>query len=555
MRKYTGLMAVVIVLLAAGLILTMGLGDPNTGGRGSVAEVYGEDIDAVKYREMGISTLKVMEQSSDPSNPYSKYTNPLVRYANQLGGDNYFFGGSLAPSELKRFVVNRLIIQNESAELGIYPSREKAIEFIQTQLFADRDGNFDGQRYNDFLEAIGSNGYQQETFINLVGEYLVNGKLQQVVAGGVEATSFVADQTVLFENQTITASVVEIDLDTYRKEVAPTEEEIKKFWDENVGRYLSDRQLKISYSYEKPAYDKTAPTKPMRTPRTTDEDYAKLDKQFIQDFALWEIYKKRTDNALASKFDEFTVSIDGEESDQFQKVLTKAGLEVKTTEFFDKNTIPAELKEVTTKDGIPIAEVLLNRPFGKTAEYQLQAPIKTSDAGWVYANFVEEQISEPKTYEVAKEDAKADLITKLATEKINEAAKTIKEKLATATKAGKSLEEAAKELKLTANKVEDVKAPVRQNQYGNQSTTPPLHDAIYILSSAADENSFTEENWVTADSVTLVFLEKRVVQKTEQFIQSQSNAAASASNQVQGAVYRSWLLNASKKANVPDLQF
>ena len=554
MRKYTGLMAVVIVLLAAGLIFSMSKGDPNSGGRGTATKAYGQDIDEVKYRELGVSTLKVISQASDPTNQFGVYLNPLVRYANQLGAGSYFMpnGTPFTDANLKRFVGGRLIVQNEAAELGIYPSKAEAVKFIKTEFFVDRDGNFDGPRYNAFLESIGSNGYQQDTFIELVGEYLVNNKLQQVVAGGVEASSFIADRTVLFDNQTMTASTIQIDLDTYKKDFTPTEEEIKTFWSENEGKYLSDRQLKISYVYEKPVYDKTAPTKPLRTPETTDEEYAKLDVQYNIDLAEWVKYEKRTNNALASKFDEFTVSIDAEESQQFKKILTEAGLKVTTTEFFNKDTVPAELRDLKTKDNTSLAEALLARPFGKTAEYQLQAPIKTSDAGWIYVNFEEEKVSEPKTYEAAKEEATTDLITKLALEKLTEETKAIKAKLAAATKAGKSLEDAAKELNLTVNKVENVKAPVRQNQYNQQASAPPLHDAVYYLAAATDQNSFTENNWVTADKVTLVFLDKRVVQTTPEFLQAQSRASSNSSNNVQGAIYRSWMSNAIKKANIPD---
>ena len=66
MRKYTGLMVVVLVLLAAGLILTMGDFRPNSGGRAKVTEVYGEGIDQIQFRKMGFNSLKVIKQLRDP---------------------------------------------------------------------------------------------------------------------------------------------------------------------------------------------------------------------------------------------------------------------------------------------------------------------------------------------------------------------------------------------------------------------------------------------------------------------------------------------------------
>ena len=83
MRKYTGLMIVVLVLLAAGLILTMGNFNATAAGGGKVTSAYGEDIDSNTFRKMGSNTLKVISTSHD---------NNLMRYALQNGAYSVIYG-------------------------------------------------------------------------------------------------------------------------------------------------------------------------------------------------------------------------------------------------------------------------------------------------------------------------------------------------------------------------------------------------------------------------------------------------------------------------------
>ena len=67
MRKYTGLMAVVFILLAAGFLFTMNdLSTTRGGGMGSgpaILEANGRILDQQEYRRMGDNTLQLASEA------------------------------------------------------------------------------------------------------------------------------------------------------------------------------------------------------------------------------------------------------------------------------------------------------------------------------------------------------------------------------------------------------------------------------------------------------------------------------------------------------------
>ena len=138
MRKYTGLMAVVFVLLAAGFLFTMNdIGTGAGGGSGPTAlEVYGQSIDQQTYQKSGQRTLQLCSEVG-----MHNYVNFLMAPdAAQLQQSlqfasfgNYYtlFGNNLTEQDLNRFVANRYILQNAITEMGLYASEDEVSESIK----------------------------------------------------------------------------------------------------------------------------------------------------------------------------------------------------------------------------------------------------------------------------------------------------------------------------------------------------------------------------------------------------------------------------------------
>ncbi len=115
MRKYTGLMIVVFVLLLAGFLFTMGpTANSSGGGMGSgptVLEVHGRALDQQAYRRMGDSTLQLASEAGlhtyvnflmVPDARQLQQAMQLMRY----GYPNYYItmGRNLTSQDFNRFI-------------------------------------------------------------------------------------------------------------------------------------------------------------------------------------------------------------------------------------------------------------------------------------------------------------------------------------------------------------------------------------------------------------------------------------------------------------------
>lgn len=532
MRKYTGLMIVVLVLLAAGLILTMGNFNASAAGGGKVTSAYGEDIDSNAFRKMGNSTLKVIKISGDMN---------LMRYAAQNGAYSFILGRGLSSEEIVNFVTNRIIIKTEAAKLGIYASESRAIDYIQSSLFS-KEGKFDKERYDEFIKEIGSTGYTEDDFIKLIGETQVSSKLESTISGGVQVSRKDAERIALFRLQTIDASVINLDIENYKKDIKPTEEQINEYWKLNEGAYQTMRELKLSYILVNPKFDTPQPVEPLRAEGMADEDFAKLDETYQAALATWEIEKKKALNLTAGMVDDLSTEIEQDDGKTFVEVSKENGFKPVTTEFFNIENAPEEIKNIIISEGDAVTTMLFEQDFGTSEKHQVKDPIKTADGSWFYCRFDEEKQSTAKTYEAAKEQATNDYIEKTAKEAMAKAADEIKEKIATAVKAGTSLEDAAKAQKLAVVEMKGIKAPNQETPraeaiaFGNASTTEP--------------NTFSKDNIDLGDTLGLLYLHKRVVYSDNDTQMRISQAANQQSGGLAQSIFQSYMSEATKKAAV-----
>ncbi len=532
MRKYTGLMIVVLVFLAAGLILTMGNFNASAAGGGKVTSAYGEDIDSNAFRKMGSSTIKVITTSQDRN---------LINYAVRNGAFNMMFGRSLSSEEVVNFVTNRIIIKKEAAKIGIYPSKTRAYDYIQSTMFS-KEGKFDKERYDEFIKQIGSTGFTNEDFVNLIGEFQVYSKLESTLSNGIEVSRKDAEKLALFRLQTIDASVINLDIEAYKKDIKPTEEEVKKYWDLNAGKYLTMRELKLSYILVSPKFETPEPAAPVRAENMSDEDFAKLDETYQKALATWNKEKKKALNFTAGMVDDFSLEIEQDVGKSFVDLAKENGFKPVTTDFFNVKNAPKAIQNINTSEAESITTILFEEDFGTSDKHQVKAPIKTADGGWFYCRYEEEKTSTAKTFEAAKEQAKEDYINKTAKEVMVKAAEGIKESIAKAIKDGSSLEDAAKAKNLTVTRMKALTAPSRE--------TADLEAVVFDSASITEPNTFTKEDIDLPDSHALVYLHKRVVISDPTTQVRISQAAMQQSGGLARSIFQAYMSEATKAAEV-----
>lgn len=552
MRKYTGLMVVVLVLLAAGLILTMGDFRPNSGGRAKVTEVYGEGIDQIQFRKMGYNSLAVIKQLQDPGlTGYAMdmiYNQRLDMYA-QFG----FYRMGTSPQDAQKFVTRRIVIAKTAADYGIYPSTEQAKQHLKEKVFA-KDGNFDAESYQAFIKEMGSSGMQEEDFVNLVAESLVYDRLKNLISSGLQTPNSLTDRAIKFQQQTLDLTTVAIDIDRYKKDIKPTEEEIKAYWTENDFKYLTDRTIRISYIVEKPVYSSPRPVAPVRAADATDEDFKKLDEAYKKELATWELeVEKETDNLLAAKLDDLAYLVDNSEGLKFEEEVKNAGIKLTSTELFSAKNVPADLKLLNSKNGDSIANIIFQTKIAESLKYRIPAPVKLEGNGWFYVRYDEDVTPVTKSYEEAKELAKADLIQEKANAAMLADVANIKEKLVKSIADGSSAQEAAKINNLEAqvrngvtytNLGKDERGQVDSSEY-----------KIFENGTITDNKSFSEKNIEEENQVILVYLDKRQVVDTAEAVDMRIRIQSARSEILQDSVFRAWMDEAVAKANIPAMNF
>lgn len=259
-RKYTGLMIVVLVLLFIGLVFLESSASNLTSGAPAM-EVAGRKISQKEFARHSTNTLQVpsrMGQSMIPQeaqqNPLTSLLfNPFTFTSQQLLGN---VNTTLAEDSPERFLANRIAIQKAGLEYGATPGPAEVESFIEYVLFADADGGFDQVAYDDFIkERIGSLGIGTRGFNEYIRDLLTAGNLATIISGDIEPDSKVVEALYRNRKQVINAQQISLESSKYMPAQEPTEEEIKEYWEGHQDKYNTDERRKISYVMFEPDWE------------------------------------------------------------------------------------------------------------------------------------------------------------------------------------------------------------------------------------------------------------------------------------------------------------
>ncbi|MEN8772702.1 MAG: peptidyl-prolyl cis-trans isomerase [Akkermansiaceae bacterium] len=265
-RKYTGLMIVVLVLLFVGLVFLDGGVSKAFNGK-PVMEVADHSISEKEFRRqralMQLPSLlpDAFEIPRDSQLLASHYLGDTL-IDSQLPKTPSFLvrimASYLQPSveEPERFIANRINVRKAGVEFGVTPSNDEVEKFVENVLFVDPEGNPDQEAYSEFIKnrvsAIGGN----RGFNDYIRDLLTAQNLSKILGGGISTE--MSTETALFDvqKQVITGSKITLETGVYEGKAKPTEEQLKAFFEENKGNYNSDELRKISYTLIEPNWDK-----------------------------------------------------------------------------------------------------------------------------------------------------------------------------------------------------------------------------------------------------------------------------------------------------------
>ena len=259
-RKYTGLMIVVLVLLFIGLVF-LGDGVGNSFSGKPVMKVNGRGISQKEFQRNAIDVQRIASEL--PINGLLPRESRILA-SHYLGEDiiesPYVTSQSviqqmglfLDPNPT-RLLANRVAIQKAGIEYGVTPSNEEVESFVENVIFADSEGNFDQEASREFFEEkAGKLGIGTRGFNEYIRDLLTAQNLFKLIGGGLAPEMETVRALYDSSQQKITVQQVSLTSAKFEAEVTPSEEEIKIFYEENQANYNSDEKRKVSYIFVEP---------------------------------------------------------------------------------------------------------------------------------------------------------------------------------------------------------------------------------------------------------------------------------------------------------------
>lgn len=143
---------------------------------------------------------------------------------------------------LESMIDSELILQ-ESEKLGINAADEELAEILtEAPIFQD-NGKFSKENYERYLKYMGQ---QITDFESRQKKQLIEQKFRRLLTDSVQVTETEAKEWFLWEKAKVALDYVLFKPSAY-KDLKPTEEQVKSYYEKNREKYKSDPQMSVSY--------------------------------------------------------------------------------------------------------------------------------------------------------------------------------------------------------------------------------------------------------------------------------------------------------------------
>ena len=546
-RKYTGLMIVVFVILFISFFFLDSSSVRNMGGGQAILKVAGRTYNDKEFRSLGSSSFEL--------------TSNLAR-SGDFGLYQFLMGLSTGATSqddaAEKFFVGRMIIRQAKEEFGIYPGNDEISAYLKTlRVFAGPDQKFNPETYRNFIEkGMGRLGMTEKDLRELASDVLASKKITAIIGSGLSPERDAVAKNLALENQQITGDVAKIELTPLEEKIQPTEEEIKKYWETLSDSFTTEPRRKFTYIIatptvtEEPKIDDTPESIADTTAsdevkkaasKKKDEEKAKRATEFAE-------ARRKQQLETDSLVDDFLFKLEEQKGVGFEELAKSNGWEIKTSELFPRSTSPKDLDvnlRSSSRGGKAVDQLFLIKetsdPFSKISE-----AVAVGENQWVVARFDGEEKSRPKTYEEARADARAQYISEKAAESMKTAANEAITKIKTSLTAGKSFAEAAKDAGIAETKA----FSSITSTYKSDGANEPAN--LFEAARNVDAGSIAEAI-IEADRAFILHVAKREVVKEPNAAARIDNEVISRANENEIAAFTSWITARTAAAKVEQL--
>lgn len=365
--------------------------------------VFGKDITIgdVQRAQRSIQFAQFYMQSYD-----------LPMLLMQLGGDGGFGGGADT-------IINLFVARHLMEQYGIRPSDAEARAALEQIPSLQTNGKFDVSRAQMLEESAGSMGFESEDLLQIMKDTIGLRKLQDLVTSSYVASPLASEKQYASSYHTIKGSKIEFVTESFKKAATVTDDEIKKYYDENKETYKTPEKRTISYIlFENPK---------------------DLDKKPLEE-------RTKEHNDVVNRVNAFN-KLTVEQKKSFQDAAKETKEKVETLPAFSQSEPPAALKNESN---------VLEQIFSRVQDDKMIPEAVEGTSGWYVFDIT--KIDEPKQQELAevKDKIKDTLADQKAAEARTKAVNDTRTALNEGLKAGKKIEDLAKEKNLTLIALPDI---------------------------------------------------------------------------------------------------
>ena len=230
MRKHAGTWMIKIILGAIVVVFVFwGVGSYTSRRSGQVASVNGAIITLDDYRITYSNIVEQVRQS----------------FGNNLN-EELIEMLQLRKRALDQLIDRSLMLQ-AAEKFKLTVSDEALSESIRNISAFQTAGTFDGRLY---INTLNRNKITPETFEIQQRDALLIDKLQAFISGNIKVSDPEAQQWYIWNNTEVDIDYVILEPQQY-KDIEPTDEEIRNYFDQHKDSYKTDPQIKIRYLYFK----------------------------------------------------------------------------------------------------------------------------------------------------------------------------------------------------------------------------------------------------------------------------------------------------------------
>jgi peptidyl-prolyl cis-trans isomerase D len=148
----------------------------------------------------------------------------------------------------KNFVLGSLVLRQEAARLGIATTDEEVADAIKAVPEFQTQGQFDKAKYTQIVQvALGSRGLTEAQLEEIVRDDLVLKKVKGLLGSTLAAAPSEVREAYVRDQQKTVASVVRLKLEDFSKDVAVSDDDAKKAFEERKATFSAPEKRKVKY--------------------------------------------------------------------------------------------------------------------------------------------------------------------------------------------------------------------------------------------------------------------------------------------------------------------